>query len=40
MIAGSGDSACWREQGGLGVLLADGGTYNQTIAREARCAHP
>ena len=34
VIAGAGDGACWRRQGGLGMFQLDGGTYDQTLDRE------
>ena len=34
VVAGSGDGACSRQQGGLGLFQLDAGTYRQTIARE------
>ena len=36
VIAGAGDGPCYYEQGGLGMFQLDGGTYNQTIARDGR----
>ena len=36
VVAGSGDGYCSHQQGGLGLFQLDGGTYNQTIAREGR----
>ena len=34
VIAGAGDGPCWKQQGGLGLFQLDGGTFDQTIARE------
>jgi len=34
VIAGSGDGPCSRKQGGLGYFQFDGGTHNQTLARD------
>ncbi len=36
VIAGSGDGACWRRQGGLGLFQFDAGNYDDTLRREGR----
>jgi MYXO-CTERM domain-containing protein len=34
VVAGSGDGPCPQRQGGLGLFQFDGGTYDQTLARD------
>ncbi|NUP04776.1 MAG: hypothetical protein HOW73_01815 [Polyangiaceae bacterium] len=34
VVAGAGDGACSLQQGGLGMFQFDGGTFDQTIARD------
>ncbi len=36
VIAGAGDGACWRQQGGLGMFQFDAGTHDQTLSRYGR----
>ena len=36
VIAGAGDGPCWMREGGLGMFQFDGGTFDQTLARDGR----